>query len=107
MEVEGGWKGGITSQYLKIQNQMSKSKFMKSCISEGLLPNGVRGNFSLAMDVNNFDLVQSIEEEMNFHSSRVLDMIYIHSQELEYRLEIQLQNLIRTIEMSGVPEATI
>ena len=55
MEEEGGWKGGITSQYLKIQNQMSKSKFMKSCISEGLLPNGVRGNFSLAMDVNNLN----------------------------------------------------
>ena len=43
MERDEGWEAGILSMYLKIQSQMSKSKILKSCISEGFLPNGVRG----------------------------------------------------------------
>ena len=97
MERNEGWEAGILSMYLKIQFQMSKSKFLKSCISEGFLPNGVRGCFSLAMDVNNQGLIQSIEEEMDIHSSRLLDRIYIHSQELEIQLKTQRDEMIRTI----------
>ena len=102
MERDEGWEAGILSMYLKIQFQMSKSKFLKSCISEGFLPNGVRGCFSLAMDVNNQGLIQSIEEEMDIHSSRLLDRIYIHSQELEIQLKTQRDEMIRTILVSGV-----
>ena len=102
MERNEGWEAGILSMYLKIQFQMSKSKFLKSCISEGFLPNGVRGCFSLAMDVNNQGLIQSIEEEMDIHSSRLLDRIYIHSQELEIQLKTQRDEMIRTILVSGV-----
>ena len=107
MERNEGWEAGILSMYLKIQFQMSKSKFLKSCISEGFLPNGVRGCFSLAMDVNNQGLIQSIEEEMDIHSSRLLDRIYIHSQELEIQLKTQRDEMIRTILVSGVLEDTI
>ena len=102
MERGEGWEAGVMSMYLKICLQMSNSKFLKSCISEGFLPNGVRGCFSLAIDVNTQDLIQSIEEEMDIHSSRLLDRIYIHSQELEIQLKTQRDEMIRTILVSGV-----
>ena len=41
----------------------------------------------------NQDFVQSIEEEMDFHSSRILDLLLIHSQVLEGQLEAQQNDL--------------
>ena len=49
---------------------------------------------NLAMDVNNQSLVQSIEEEMDFHSSRMLDRMYTHSQGMEDELEAQQIQLV-------------
>ena len=75
MERIEDWKTEVSSLYLKCRRQKLKSEFFLSCVSEGFIPNGVKGKFSLAMDVNNQDFVQSIEEEMDFHSSRILDLL--------------------------------
>ena len=75
MERIEDWKTEVSNLYLKCRRQKLKSEFFRSCVSEGLIPNGVKGKFNLAMDVNNQDFVQSIEEEMDFHSSRILDLL--------------------------------
>ena len=73
----------IHNLYLRSKNQESTSKYFKSCISEVLLPTGLRGKLSLAMDVNNADLVEEIQNQMNIHGSKLLDIIVIQSQENE------------------------
>ena len=101
-----GWKDELQKLYLKVCQQSSKTKFLKSCVSEGLIPDGVKCNFNLAMDVNNQQLVQSIEEEMDFHSSRLLDRMYTHSQGMEDEMldqQIKLEEGLRR----RVPEAEI
>ena len=103
---EGWWKVRVSSLYLKSRHQMSKSQFFKSCVSEGLIPDGIKGKFNLAMDVNNQQLVKSMEEEMDFHSSRVLDKIYIGSQEMEAQLEIRQQEMIEGLRRT-IPEIEI
>ena len=50
--------------------------FLQSCISEGLIPLGLRKSFNLAIDVNDSDLVQMIKKECDENSSRLLDLIY-------------------------------
>ena len=95
MERIEDWKTEVSNLYLKCRRQKLKSEFFRSCVSEGLIPNGVKGKFNLAMDVNNQDFVQSIEEEMDFHSSRILDLLLIHSQVLEGQLEAQQNDFIQ------------
>ena len=101
MERDEGWKAGVASLYLKSSKLMSRTNFLKSCVSEGLVPDGIKGKLNIAIDVNNQQFIQSLEKEMDFHSSRVLDKVYIHSQEMEARLEIQqeemMENLRRTV----------
>ena len=66
---------------------MEKNVFLKSCVSEGLLPKGLGGKFSLALDVNNEPFVVQIQNMADIHSSGLLDKIFIQSQMEERRLE--------------------
>ena len=80
--------------YLKNRIQMQTTNFLKSRISEGFLPKGLGVNFSLAMDVNDQELVTKIEQILDFQGSRILDALFIKSQSLEGHLEKQFEGLM-------------
>ena len=71
----------------------AKVRFLKSCVSEGLIPKGLRVHFNLAFNSQNDDLPKNIKSLMNENSSRILDQVYIQSVieadrlEAAYRLE--------------------
>ena len=52
------------------------SKFLFSCISEGLIPSGLMINFNLARYVNDETFVTNIQDFMNDANSRLLDLVY-------------------------------
>ena len=81
METPQDKKALVHNLYLRSKNQEATSNYFKSCISEGLLPIGLRGKLNLAMDVNNADLVEEIQKQMNIHGSKPLNILYIQSQE--------------------------
>ena len=49
-------------------------KYFFSCVSEGLIPCGLRKPFNLAKDVNDIEFVQSVQNECDIQSSRLLDL---------------------------------
>ena len=73
----------LQSKFWNLQIERLNLKFFKSCVSEGYIPNGMKSKFDLAMDVNNADLVEDIQNQMNIHGSKLLDIIVIQSQENE------------------------
>ena len=81
-------------KYLKIRLQMQTTNFLKSCITEGFLPKGLNVAFSLAMDVNDQELVTQIEQILDFQGSRILDTLFIKSQSLERHMERQYEELL-------------
>ena len=67
---------GLCSNYLDLGLIQEKLKFFESCVSEGLMPNGFRGPFNLAMDVNDEAFVREAQKIMDERSSRLLDLAY-------------------------------
>ena len=58
------------------------------------MPKGLGVKFSLAMDVNDQELVTKIEQILDFQGSRILDALFIKSQSLEGHLERQFEGLM-------------
>lgn len=56
----------------KANNEVS---FLESCISEGFIPKGIQSHFSLAYNVNNTALAESIQNACDIHSSTILDIL--------------------------------
>ena len=53
-----------------------KLKFFESCLSEGLIPKGLRGTFNLALDVNDEEFVNKAQKIMDDKASRLMDLAY-------------------------------
>ena len=85
----------MRGQIRKLLKQLGKlkqnSKFLFSCISEGVIPKGLKLGFNLANYVNNRDLVENIQKIMNDSNSRILDALYqqniIKEEEIVNRIE--------------------
>ena len=98
-------KARVAKSYVKSRIQMQKSNFLKSCISEGLLPKGVKMKFNLAMNVNDEELVAEIENSLDLASSRLLDSLYIDSQRLERQLELEYEESVAQLRSVCLEEA--
>ena len=66
------------SLYRKLVSYQQSTKFFASCVSEGLIPDGIRASMNLALDVNDAALFMEIKSECNNFSSRVLDQLLKH-----------------------------
>jgi hypothetical protein len=79
-----------------------KVKFFKSCISEALIPKGLKGKFNLAMDVNDRVFVVKTQSLINETSSRLLDLIFDQTCEKENEtLEILEDLKMQAVEAFG------
>ena len=52
------------------------NRFLFSCISEGMIPSGLKLNFNLAKYVNDETFVRNIENIIDNANSRLLDLVY-------------------------------
>ena len=77
----------VRKLHFKLSSMQIKSKFLNSCISEGLIPNGFRLRFNLAFNTKNINLSKNIENLLNENSSRTLDLVYSQCVEEVYELE--------------------
>ena len=62
--------------FKKLHIELQNEKFLFSCISEGLLPEGLRYQLNLARDVNDVTFVNNVEGILNEGNSRLLDVVY-------------------------------
>ena len=79
----------VSKAYLLSRMQYERVRFLRSCVSEGLIPRGLRSKFNLAGSVNNFELVRILENLLSKQSSKQLDLVYLHSQKELAKLENQ------------------
>ena len=69
------------------------NRFLRSCISEGLIPKGIRVNFNLAKFVNDENLIHSLQDIIDEANSRVLDLVYDKNIDEEEKLLNRLEGL--------------
>ena len=81
-----GLKAELKKQFQKLGYQEQNSRFLFSCISEGVIPQGLQFNFSLAKFVNDREIISKIQQIMDDSNSRLLDLIL---SSLEEALEIK------------------
>ena len=62
--------------FKQLQIELQNEKFLFSCISEGLIPEGLRCKINLARDVNDVTFVNEVQESLNNGNSRLLDVMY-------------------------------
>ena len=71
----------LQSDFWNMQKERLNLKFFTSCVSEGLVPNGMKIKFNLAKDVNNEAFVKDIEKNLNYQASRILDTVKDNTEE--------------------------
>ena len=69
----------VSFGFKALRKEQERNKFFKSCISEGLICNGLRSNMHIAYDVNDEAFVKEIKKVQDLQSSRILDSFYQHS----------------------------
>ena len=83
----------LQSDFWNMQKERLNLKFFTSCVSEGLVPNGMKIKFNLAKDVNNEAFVKDIEKNLNYQASRILDTVKDNTEEklkdLEESFEVE------------------
>ena len=62
--------------FRNLQIELQNEKFLYSCISEGLIPFGLRSKVNLARDVNDVTFVNEVQAALNEGNSRLLDVTY-------------------------------
>ena len=77
----------VRKLHFKLNIMQIKSRFLNSCISEGLIPKGFRVKFNLAFHTKNESLPNSIKKLLNEKSSRILDLVYSQSVKETHGLE--------------------
>ena len=73
----------LQSGVVKLGKLQQNSKFLLSCISEGLIPKGLRLKLSLAKDVNNEEFCNEINDVIDEANSKILDILYSKQIEIE------------------------
>ena len=90
----------LQSEFWGLQKERINVRFFTSCISEGLIPNGMKSSFNLAMDVNNKVLVDNIQNSLNYQASRILDTVKETSENNFIQLEEAFENLKEEVMIS-------
>ena len=66
----------LNTSFRNLQIELQNEKFLYSCISEGLIPLGLRSKVNLARDVNDVAFVSEVQTALNEGNSRMLDVLY-------------------------------
>ena len=69
------------------------NRFLFSCISEGMIPSGLKLNFNLAKYVNDETFVRNIENIIDNANSRLLDLVYERNMYEENSIYDKLEKL--------------
>lgn len=72
--------------FKKFLNEKQSVKFLTSCVSQGLIPKGLRKSFNLTLDVNDEEFVAKIQAECDQQSSRYLDLILAQKVKILWKL---------------------
>ena len=69
----------LVTDLVKIVQEKDKEEesyqFLQSCMSEGSIPMGLQAKFQLAYKTKDEKLVQNLQMQCNWHSSRILDIL--------------------------------
>ena len=66
----------FNSIFRNLQIELQNEKFLFSCISEELIPEGLRARVNITRDVNDVTFVSEVQESLNVGNSRMLDIVY-------------------------------
>ena len=83
----------LSKAHLQFNLEKENLKFFKSCISQGLIPKGLRSSFNCARDVNDGQFIQEVQAILNNESSRKLDLILKQSLNKFQIIETKYENL--------------
>ena len=88
---------GLKTQMFRCFNDLEYTRqnnhFLHSCISEGLIPKGLKVTFNLAAHINNQHFVGVLQEIMNHSNSRLLDLIYKQNISKEEEIVSKIESL--------------
>ena len=84
----------LKSGVLKLEKLKQNSKFLLSCISEGLIPNGLRFKFNLAKDVNNEEFCKELNDVIDEANSKILDIVYTNQTQAENEAVEEVETLL-------------
>ena len=62
--------------FRELGSLQQNNRFLRSCISEGMIPKGLRVNFNLAKFVNDENLINNLQDIIDDANSRLLDLVY-------------------------------
>ena len=77
------WFCKLRDAHLNLANVKSKYLFLKNCIDNCVLPNGLKLHFNLSFMPNDESLAGKIREILNTASSRILDTLLADCKKLE------------------------
>ena len=83
----------LENLYDKLQRLKNKKFFLANCRESGLLPRGLQLNFNLAFGVNEYSLVNEIENILEKASSSILDSLITSCEEKEKVVEEQFESV--------------
>ena len=66
----------MLGRFRELGGLQQNNRFLRSCISEGMIPNGLRVNFNLAKFVNDENLIKNLQDIIDDANSRLLDLVF-------------------------------
>ena len=81
------------TEYFDYQKSKLKKNFLVDCKQNNLVPKGVSLNFNLSLGVNDYLLVDRIENILNQASSNILEAMEEFTENEIERLDDKLENL--------------
>ena len=92
----------LSGNYWCMQRERCDFKFFNSCVSEGLIPKGIKSKFTLARDVNDEKIVKKIQDIVDDQGSKILDSFLMSAGEnLKKFEEIFFEEKVRVIRDFG------
>ena len=79
--------------FRELGSLQQNNRFLRSCISEGMIPKGLRVNFNLAKFVNDENLVNNLQDIIDDANSRLLDLVYDKNIDKEEEILNRLEGL--------------
>ena len=91
----------MRKEFRKLGYLEQNIRFLFSCISEGVIPQGLQFNFTLAKFVNDREIISKIQNIMDDSNSRLLDLIYVRNindeEEILRRIDALREEIVNEI----------
>ena len=77
----------LSGKYWNMQRERNDFKFFNSCVSEGLIPKGLRSKFTLARQVNDEERIKDIQDIVDVQGSKILNSFLKSTEENLFKYE--------------------